>query len=176
MTAQEHPVEQLLGEIMRAANPHSPDRGMLACLRRGLGEATEPYAWPYLAPYCDLTDPREKAIWAFAAGAAATLCPDGLVRERIGNMGATMRKLAVGDNTKEADASLNSFKARFHRLLTCRIAEELCLHLVPVVRAAQAKGVPVDVRRLFWDLRKWETHNIRLEWAQGYWGVPKGED
>jgi len=41
-----------------------------------------------------------------------------------------------------------------------------------VIRAAAAKGVPVDVEQLFWDLQKWERTaepTTKVRWAQTYW-------
>jgi len=169
-------INELLADIARAASPAREDRGKLAALRRGCSEATEQYAWPYIAEYCDLTDKRQRVIWLTVAYAAATLTPDGLVCTGAGNGGATMRRLALGDDhPKDADKVLASFEARFRRLLTCQTTEELCQHVVRVVRAASAKGKPVDVRQLFRDLQDWEdrkTRDVRVEWARGYWDVP----
>ena len=88
-----------------------------------------------------------------------------------------MRRLAIGDDhPKEAEKALASFEARFRRLLTCQTTEELCGHLVGVVRAAAAKNTPMDVKQLFWDLQDWqarEKRDVRLEWARGYWQSPE---
>jgi len=167
-------IDNLLKEIHEAAAPGREDRGMLAALRRGLSEATEQYAWPYIAPHCPMTDPKQRAIWLTVAGAAATLEPLGLAKSGlgVGNLGATMRHLALGDGKQKADDALASFEARFRRLLTCQTVEELCKHLVGVIRAAAAKTKPVDLKKLFWDLQTWEDRNqrdVRVEWAQGYW-------
>lgn len=171
-------IDNLLKHIHEAAIPGREDRGMLAALRRGLSEATEQYAWPYIAPYCPMTDPKRRAIWLTVAGAAATLEPLGLAKSGlgVGNLGATMRHLALGDehpkNDKETQKTLASFEARFRRLLTCQTVEELCRHLVGVVRAAAAKGKSVDLQQLFGDLQKWENATeptIKVRWAQGYW-------
>jgi CRISPR system Cascade subunit CasB len=164
-------IKRLLDEIRQAA-VHE-DRGKLAALRRGFSEATEQYAWPYLAPYCDITKPGQRLVWLTVAGAAATLVPDGLARSGAGNIGATMRRLALGDDhPKDAQKVLASFEARFRRLLACQTTGELCQHLVGVIRAASAKKKPVDVGQLFWDLKDWEdraSRDVRVEWARGYW-------
>ncbi len=171
-------IKNLLYDIRIAASPGREDRGMLAALRRGLSEATEHYAWPYLAPYCNLSDPEQRIIWLTIAGAAAILAPAGLVREKsevgVGNMGATMRELAVGDERKkdEVEKRLATFESRFRRLLTCRTVEELCRHLVGIFRAAAAKNKPVNLVQLYSDLQRWESPqeaDVRVEWAQGYW-------
>ncbi len=167
-------INMLLADIQRAADPARGDRGMLAALRRGLSEATEHYAWPYLAPYCDLADSRERIVWLTIAGAAALLAPAGLIRSYrgVGNLGATMRHLAIGQDNKEAEKKLASFENRFRRLLTCRTREELCRHLPSVIRAAVAKELPVDLELLFRDIQKWEhteEPTVRVQWAKVYW-------
>ncbi|MDD4442749.1 MAG: type I-E CRISPR-associated protein Cse2/CasB [Kiritimatiellae bacterium] len=170
-------IKNLLDKIQQGAHPVHGDRGMLAALRRGLSEATEQYAWPYLASYCAMTDPKQRVIWLTVAGAAATLAPLGLVRDNevgVGNMGATLRHLAAGGEhkEKEVDKKLASFENRFRRLLTCQTVEELCRHLVGVVRAAAAKNIPVNLLQLYSDLLAWESRqvpDVRVEWAQGYW-------
>ena len=171
-------ISELLEKIQQAASPGHEDRGILAALRRGFSEATEQYAWPYLAPYCPMTDPKQRAIWLTVAAAKATLAPDGLDRVGlgVGNLGATMRHLALGEEhpkaDKETQKKLASFEARFRRLLTCQTVEELCRHLVGVIRAASAKSKPVDLKKLFWDLQKWESTTeptVKVQWAQGYW-------
>ena len=167
-------ITRLLDEIQQAVAQE--DRGKLAALRRGFSEATEQHAWPFLAPHCDITDPKQRIIWLTVAGAAATLAPDGLMMNRgCGNIGATLRRLALGDDhPKDTDKVLASFDGRFRRLLTCQTTEELCQHLVSVIRAASVKKQPVDVRQLFFDLADWENRDkrdVRVEWARGFWDV-----
>jgi CRISPR type I-E-associated protein CasB/Cse2 len=170
-------LDGLLAEIRQAAAPGHPDRGKLAALRHGFGETTASLAWPYIAPYCDLTDARQRTLWLTVAATAATLQPDGLVRRGAGNVGATMRNLALGKDAhaKDAEKTLASFEARFRRLLSGQTSVELCQHLTTVVRAASAKGVALDVRQLFEDLQDWERRDVRdvpVEWARGYWVAP----
>ena len=175
MNELEKGIDALLKEIQKEACSSHGDRGKLAALRRGFSERTAHYAWPHIAPYCDITDERQRAIWLTVAASAAALAPEGLMRSNVGNMGATMRTLALGSDKGMAESvekTLHSFEARFRRLLTCQTTEELCRHLARVVRAAAAKEKPVDVRKMFWDLQAWErrdVRDVRVEWAQGYW-------
>lgn len=167
-------ISSLLKSIREAASPTRGDRGMLAALRRGFSEATESYAWPYLAPHCDITDTRQRIIWQTVAAAAAELAPDGLERSGhgVGNMGATLRKLAFGTSSEKGDKALATFESRFRRLLTCQTAEDLCRHLINPIRAASVKGVPIDVEQLFWDLQQWEKTEeptTKMKWARVYW-------
>ncbi len=163
-------IQDLLNEIRTAEQRQ--DRGKLAAIKRGLSDTTQEFAWPYLAPYCDLTNPHDLAIWRTVAGAAATLMPDSLVRKGVGNIGATMRKLVLADAAgKKPEDALASFDARFRRLLTCRTAQELCPRLVTVIRAVAVKKNPMDVEKLHEDLLRWEQEDVRIEWARGYWEV-----
>lgn len=161
-------IDHFLADLAGAV--HRDDRGTLADLRCSFSEATSHRAWPHLAAYCDLRDPRTRAIWSVIGAGFATLAPDGLARSSVGNIGATMRKLALGDG-KVDEKRLASFESRFRRLLTCSGVEELCEHLVSVVRAAKAKGVTIDFRKLYEDLMAWENQSVRIEWATAYWGA-----
>ncbi len=167
-------ISELLKSIRQAASPTHGDRGKLAALRRGFSEATEAYAWPYLAPHCDITDARQRIIWRTVAGAAAELAPQGLERSGhgVGNMGATLRKLAFVSSSDKGEKALSSFENRFRRLLTCQTSDELCRHLISPIRAASAKGVPIDAEQLFWDLQQWEhpvEPTTKMKWARVYW-------
>lgn len=174
MSPTPQPIDVLLAEIRQAAKPGREDRGKLAALRRGFSEATASLAWPHIAPYCDITDPAQRTVWLTVGATAATLVPDGLEKRGAGNLGATMRNLALGRDgpVKEAETVLASFEPRFRRLLACQSVLELCAHLPTVARAAAAKGVAIDIRHLFEDLRDWERRDARdvpVEWARGYW-------
>lgn len=143
------------------------DRGALADLRHGASDATAHRAWPYVAKYCNLESERYRAIWLTVAAGAATQEDAGLAVE--GNMGATLRKIAIDGQSSTGDA-LKSYDARFRRLLTCSSAQELCRQLPGVLRTAARKGVPVNYERLFWDLCKWHKDEIGVQWAVDYWG------
>lgn len=182
---QKRPIDRLLEEIARAANPKHPDRGKLAAFRHCLNDETQMLAWPYLAQHCDLTRPEELLIFRICAGAAATLQPDGLVGAGlgVGNLGASMRHLALCDQKSDKkEKRLESFAGRLRRLLASRGVRELFPQLVQIVHALSAKGVELDVRRLFYDLSQWDRRgngrDVRMEWAQGYWGgiAPGGEE
>jgi CRISPR type I-E-associated protein CasB/Cse2 len=146
------------------------DRGALADLRRGFSKATAHRAWPYLARWCDLMDNGERAIWLTIAAGFATLEETG----KAGNMGATLRGIAIGDRKKKAEA-LKSFDGRFRRFLTCRSAEEVCERLPGVLRTAKQKSVGVDFRQLWEDLDNW-GEDAKVRWAKGYWSVTEEED
>lgn len=140
------------------------DRGTLADLRHGFSPATEYRAWPHIAPWCDLTNDRERRIWITVAAGFATLERS----VRCGNLGVTLRGLALHNTNGKSEDALTSFDARFRRLLTCVSAEEVCEHLPGIIRAAKAKEIPIDFEQLFNDLRYWRE-KTKVRWAAAYW-------
>jgi len=152
----------VLAELVRA-----DDRGALADLRHGFSPATEHRAWPYVAPWCDLADDRQRRIWTTIAAGFAThkkTTPGS-------NMGTTLRRIALSDSEgKKPDDALATFDARFRRLLTCGSASEVCDHLVGVIRAAERKEASIDFQQLYNDLRYW-GEKVKVRWASQYWGA-----
>lgn len=141
------------------------DRGALAALRRGLSPATAHYAWPLLASWgVDLTKDRERTIHQAVAGCYAEHPEEA----SAGNLGTTVHRIATDKG--DGETGLKSFDARFRRLLICGNAEELSERIPPVIRAAKAKGVPVNYHRLFQDMWFWGDRS-KLDWAQEFWGV-----
>ena len=144
------------------------DRGTLANLRRGFSKGTENRCWPYIARYCDLEKNRERQIWQTIAAGFAT--HEGTIT--TGNLGTTLRHLALEGSTGLPEDALKSFDARFRRILTCSKAEEVCRHLPGIIRAAKNKNIYVNYECLFNDLRYWRE-DIKLKWAAAYWGEKK---
>jgi CRISPR system Cascade subunit CasB len=153
---------------------HLEDRGMMADLRAGLSEGTAYRAWPYIGPWCDLADDRERTIW-MTVGAGFAVHKEN--NPEAGNMGSTLRKIALGDGTQKPNDALASLDSRFRRLLTCSSAEEVCERLTGIIRTAERKGVGIDFRQLFWDLAGWNSANrdVRVDWASAYWSAPDEE-
>lgn len=149
-------------------NTNPKARGILADLRAGLSESTEYRAWPHIlginAYAFDKSD--RKAVWLTIAGGMALLL--NKKDESLGNMGATLKTIAKG----QGEEGLNSFASRFRRLLSCRRQEEICPQLIAVFRAAKQKEVPIDFKKLYWDLIQWNNpeRKVKIEWAKAYWG------
>lgn len=152
-------IQQFLHHLESQVN----DRGVMADLRHGLSRATEYRAWPHIASWgCRLDDDRERRIWLTVAAGFA-------IHQRTvdtGNMGTVLRAIATGDGRGEK--GLETFDARFRRLLACSSAGEACDQLVGVLRTAEGKNVPVNFARLFTDLRYWGD-KVKVRWAAEYW-------
>ncbi len=169
---KEYPIDRFLDWVAEVAR--KDDRGTLAELRRGLSDTTQDQAWEYLIPYCADFDANEshRAVWCAVGGLAALLVPDGLIStEPWSNLGTTMRAIAKGDGTDEQKA-LKSFEPKFRRALSCGDTMSLCEFVIGIGRTADAKGVPMNLKRLFWDLWNWSDQDkreaIRLQWAKQY--------
>lgn len=148
---------------------HAEDRGLMANLRQGFNfnSDSERRAWPHIAVRCDLTKSRERTVWATIGAAFATLKGD---MTNTGNLGSTLRQIALVGASGSAQDALKSFDARFRRLLTCDTAEEVCARLPGIIRAAKDKGIGVNLEKLFCDLIYWHEH-VKLHWAGAYWGA-----
>jgi len=162
-------IQQFLAKLQQFVIPDQEDRGALADLRHGFSPGTEYRAWPYIASVCNLQDDKQRHIWlTISAGFATHKATD----RRAGNMGATLRALALQQLDESKGTPLKSFDARFRRLLTCDNAIELCDRLRGIILAAQRKGIAIDLERLFRDLQTWHKpeKKVKLRWAQSYWG------
>lgn len=142
---------------------HRGDRGIMADLRRGFSRTTECRAWPHISQFCELRKERERRIVQLTAAGFAT----HLGSAGSGNMGDVLRKIAEGDS--KGEKGLETFNRRFRRILSASTGEELCNLLPGIIRTAERKGVPIDFKRLFWDLISWEKKDIKLEWASAFW-------
>lgn len=161
-------IKYLVG-LTGASGGRGGDRAALADLRHGIATAAAERAWPHIAPFCDLRD--QSALDAFAVvGAGFAL--HGTTDPQAGNMGASLRRLAVEGKNSPTDA-LNSFGARFRRLLTCNSTDEVCALLPGILRATARKGIPVNYELLLHDLRTWDK-DVKVRWAQSYWGAASG--
>jgi len=145
---------------------HSQERGMMADLRHGFSPTSQYRAWPHIAPWCDLSDQRQKAIFITLAGAFAIQLQSGRGKS---NLGSTLRRLAVQGASGKPQDALKSFEARFRRLLTCNAPEQVCERLPGIIRAAERKGISIDLEQLHQDLVFW-SDKVKLEWAKAYWG------
>ena len=170
---KDYPIDRFLQVVAQAKD----DRGYLAELRRGLSETTQEQAWEHLIPYCaDFdTNVAHRAVWCAVGGLAALLIPDRLVSsEPWSNLGTTIRAIAKGNEGDDATA-LKSFEPKFRRLLSCGETGALCELIVGIGRTAAVKGVPMNLRSLFWDLWNWDNpdirEEIRLKWAKQYYRV-----
>ena len=173
MNEKERPIERFLQWVAEIVK--KDDRGTLAELRRGLSETTQDQSWEHLIPFCEDfdTNREHRVIWCTIGGLAAELLPDGLSStEPWNNLGTTMRSLAKGTAESDEAKALKSFEPKFRRALSCGDTISLCEMVVGIGRAASAKGVPVNLKVLFWHLWKWndasEREIVRLQWAKQF--------
>ena len=157
MSKSEEKADPLMAFLLQ--QKQKDDRGVLADLRCGFSEAKAYRAWPHIAPFCKLNSDQSRLPVQTVCAAFATH-PENA---RKGNFGATMRKIDMA-----------TIEGRFKRMLNCDTVAELCERIPAVIRAAKAKGIPVDYQLLYWDIRNWETKDIKLDWADAFWGTDGG--
>ncbi len=152
------------------------DRGALADLRHGVADAVACRAWPHIAPFCDLRNQEELPAFVVVGAGFAM---HGQTSPQAGNLGSTLRRIAVEGREGNRSEALNSFAGRFRRLLTCNSVAEVCGRLPAVLRAAARQGLAVNYQMLLDDLLKWrdQTHRdeVKLRWAAAYWGASPEE-
>lgn len=173
-------IEHFLEKLRKEKN----NRGVMADLRQGINPATAYRAWPHVVPSAGKAFEfgTSRQIWlTVAAGFAMHKCPaavtDEKAKKRVGNLGKTLRGLALGSGQKPSE--LKTFDGRFRRFLACQSALEVCDHLPGVIRAAERKGIPIDFEQLFVDLTYWDKwgEQVKVRWARDFWGNdPQPED
>lgn len=135
------------------------DRGALANLKGALSDARKPNAWPLLAGFKgSIGDPAYETVAALWACDPALDCAHG----------------CLGDTLARLKTENNSFEGRFKRLLTCD-REEISTRVVPVVRAAQAKGMAINYSQLLSDLLWWND-KVKVAWAKAFWGATEPDE
>lgn len=136
------------------------NRGALADLRGALSDARRPNAWPHLGGFPGaIGNPAFETIAGLWANDPNSDAGDQ-------NLGTTLARLK---------SELNSFDARFKRLLACD-ETEIAERIAPVVRAAQAKRVQVSYAQLLSDLLCWKNGIPKVEWAKAFWGATETPD
>lgn len=148
---------------------YAADRGALANLRGALSEARRANAWPLLGGFQHGVAIGKSAFEKVAGLWAA----NNRIDADDGSLGDTCRVLAGKHDEKSGKFEHDSYQARFKRLLTCD-KEEIVDRVVPVVKAAQAKGVPVNYPQLLSDLLCW-SDKVQVEWALAFWGKSSAE-
>jgi CRISPR type I-E-associated protein CasB/Cse2 len=135
-------------------------RAALAQLRRGTGKvpgaAVE--ALPHVVPYLpDDASDWERQVF-FLVGSLFAHHPTAY--EARENLGDALRLAG----------SHESAEKRFAALLNCR-SERLGYHLRQALRLAESKKIPINYRRLLFDLLAWNgpEHYVQLNWARAYW-------
>lgn len=157
MTTQHTNPRELAASFLKHLRQYRNDRGAMADLRRALNPAQRYRAWPYLARFGGIDEPRFEII----AGLYA-YHPD---EAKTGNLGSTCRRLSGEHNT---------FEGRFRRLLACD-RDDICEHVRPVVFTAKAKGIAVNYEELFADVCYW-SDTVKARWAAEFWGAPTVEE
>jgi CRISPR system Cascade subunit CasB len=161
MTEQKtHPFIDCLQDLAQ-----KQERGVLAALRRGLGQppGTAAEMFRYVEPF----NPPQKTAWVYYL--VATLFALHSQPGGTGNFGAHMR--ACDPKGENSDA----LERRFTALLAAH-PDDLPDYLRQAVSFLKSKDIPVNWNRLFWDLQNWDEKredpkdSIQKQWAAAFWG------
>jgi CRISPR system Cascade subunit CasB len=154
MTNKHHIIEYLLD--------HQEDKGILASLRRGVGEkpGTCPAMFPIIAPLLPADcSHKDETLYYLIAGLFAfhpLNCDSG-------NMGNHLRKSADENTLKAAER-------RFSALLSVD-EEDLPTYLRQAISMLKSKDTRVNWNQLMSDLKYWGHPDkfIQRQWANAFW-------
>ncbi|MEI7847000.1 MAG: type I-E CRISPR-associated protein Cse2/CasB [Chloroflexota bacterium] len=138
------------------------DRGILATLRRGLGQdpSTSVDMFRYVEPF----NPPSKISWVYYLVAA--LFSFHPMSAGSGNFGMQMRACdPKGENSDALDR-------RFSILLAAN-QEDLPAYLRQSVAFLKSRDIPINWNQLFWDLQKWDDddRHVQKNWAGSFWNT-----
>lgn len=134
-------------------------RGPLAEIKKGVSAATRSYAWPHIAPYCNITNKDEEVV---LSSIAAMLAIAGGKTFNVGNFGASMcNYIKTGGNQNPCDS-------RMQRFLRTRTSDELCQIIVPTIRMLLQKGEQINFTKLMEDIINWND-DVKRNWARAYY-------
>ena len=98
--------------------------------------------------------------------------------ETLRNFGTTCRR--IRDTQSSSTDETAAFDSHFRRLLSARTREEACDQVKRIARMAEAKGIPINYKSLFFDLQGWETEwkgmVPRQWWTRAYFNAASSED
>jgi CRISPR system Cascade subunit CasB len=141
------------------------DRGVLAALRRGLGQppGTVTDMYPYVVPWLPQNVlPRQESVYFMIAALFALHPQEG----GAGNMGDQFRKACGSqDDTTAIDR-------RFTVLLSAH-PDDLPFFLRQAVSFLASKGIPIQWAQLMRDVDNWGHSDrwVQQHWARRFWGA-----
>lgn len=140
------------------------DRGVLASLRRGLGQppGSVPEMFRYVVPFLPANPRRSQESAYYLVGALFAFHPKSCDE---GNLGS---HLARARDENNADA----LERRFTVLLTAH-PDDLPGYLRQIVSFLKSKDIPVNWEQLLRDLQNWDHPDGRAaaqkRWAGSFW-------
>ncbi len=143
---------------------NAEDKGMLADLRRGLGQP--PGTVQSMYSYVERFNPkRYEMIRFYMIAALFALHPKST---QNGNMGNHLRMLAAGDE--------GATERRFVWLLRLHL-DALEPRLRQQISILKANDIALNWHQLIKDLRNWDHSDrfVQRQWANGFWGSNQSE-
>jgi CRISPR system Cascade subunit CasB len=152
----------------------NPDRRATAALRRSLSlwPAAPPDAVRVVAPFLPehATGWRETVLYLIAGLYAMHPCAKSGDTGFVRSFGTALRQAASRDPAQGAERRLLA-------LLACK-SEDLPNHLRHAVAYLRSREVPVDYRRLLYDLLWWDAQEGRVQrrWGRDFWSSSREEN
>lgn len=141
------------------------DRGALAALRRGLGQAagTVPDMYPYVVPLLPKTPNRDLEEVYYLIASLFAYHPESAT---AGNFGDHFRTVANIER-EHSDA----IERRFAILLRAH-PDDLPTLLRQAVDYLRSKNIPINWDQLLNDLLRWSSPSrfVQRRWANAFWG------
>lgn len=155
-------------EMMSFLRRNKDNRGVMASLRCLLKTEQRFRGWQLIAPFGGIGEVAAETVSGLYA--MHPMEQD----DASYNLGDACRKLAE-KRKKGGERDTSPFDRRFRRLLSCDTKEELCLHLVDVVRGLKNAEIPVNFETLYNDIIWW-GNKVREKWAIHYWSERKEDN
>ena len=156
--------EEKIDPFIDFLEKHKEDRGMLAALRRGLGQTPgqAPEMYPYVIRflpekhYASLESAYYQVASLFALHPSSTT---------LGNMGDHLAA------TIHREEERQSVERRFTNLLKAHI-DDLHVYLHQAVAILKSDEISVNWNQLLHDLKYWDHPQffIQKRWAEHFWG------
>jgi CRISPR system Cascade subunit CasB len=140
------------------------NRGVLAALRRGLGQrpGEAPGMFPYVVPFLPSSPNRDQENAYYLVASLFAFHPKNC---SLGNLGNHLAACIENSDDKEA------VERRFVILLSCHI-DDLADTLRQSISYLKSKEEPVNYQQLLNDLLQWSYRGriVQRRWATGFWG------
>ncbi len=141
------------------------DKQALSSIRQGLTKTREHYAYKYLAPFCDLTNAKDLAIYKTIGALYAHYPKEDSDNEH--NIGHLMRTLGE-------DKVTDALERKILRLLSPETSEEALEWIKPICFLAKSNNCHFPYKKTLENLLYWGPRAKR-EIAKAFWGQTKGE-
>lgn len=147
------------------------DRATFANLRCALRKKLKHHAWPILARFGGIGDPKkEYDHYAKVVQTIAGLFAIHPEESSSSDFGLACRSLMRSDEKLDNPKDVGPVGKRFQHLLSSE-REEICDRAIRFVLRMKAQDIPINYDELFDGLLSWGD-KIKTRWAGSFWSIP----